>query len=106
MVRISDAVLDVLEDKGITHQQLDEMVSKAAITSLLGANRRYHQWFFVVGAGKNPMVEKMFYVPRNHESVKSWKIHSDCFGWGCQECNWFGAVPAKYPCNQLHEEPD
>lgn len=90
MLRFSDQVLDVLEGEGIKTSEVEEMLSRAAITSLRGANRRYHQWLFVLQAD---LVVRMFKVLPGQEHLTRWEPHEKCRAWGCLKCGWSGEVP-------------
>jgi hypothetical protein len=89
-MQLSDAVQQVLKAEGITPQELEEMLSRAAITSLRGANRRFHHWLFRV---EDDRVYDMFGHVKEMDSVKRWATHPDCNGQGCKDCLWSGVVP-------------
>ncbi len=92
-MEFSDQVKHVALSEGISKPELEIMVTKAAITSLRGASRRYHQWLFVVTAGGH-FVERMFRVPTQQDTFSSrWGQHHACNGWGCKKCGWYGKVP-------------
>lgn len=87
---LGDQVRDVLEHEGISEAAVMVMLERAAITSLSGANRRFHSWLFQVQA--SGLVEKMFkYNPELGNGVPLIP-HKDCFGWGCQFCGWGGFI--------------
>jgi hypothetical protein len=90
--KCSDQVLAVLKAEGITPQELDHMLSSAAITSLRNMNRRFHNWLFRYQV-KEGIVNKMFMHPPEHDRVPEWDQHWKCNGKGCKECGWSGEVP-------------
>ena len=91
-VTYSKEVSRVLEAEGITHGELLAMVEKAAITSVRGFNRRYHQWLFLV---KNGVLLKMEGVEVAGVGFGDDSMEEDCGrceGSGCGSCQWSGTV--------------
>ena len=88
----SDVVQDVLDGEDITLPDLQEMVLRGAITSLRGANRRYHHWFFEYDSKRN-FVSRMFLHLPVMMDVSSWVSCTGCGSWGCKQCGWSGQVP-------------
>jgi len=88
----SEKVLRILTAEGISVEELAYMVEHAAITSIDGCNRRYHQWAFrVEGAVLLDMrYAQLMSVGRGH----AWQTeeHEPCLGDGCRECGWVGEV--------------
>jgi hypothetical protein len=91
-MKINPKVLRVLTAEKISPEELQQMLTEAAFTSLRGCNLRYFQWLFVktddtlmdmqradlveIGKGQNRMMEE----------------HDPCSGEGCKECGWVGEI--------------
>ena len=91
-VKCSEQVQRVLEAEGISPPALEKMIASAAITSLRGMNRRYHDWLFLFQA-RDGILNKMFKHLPEHDRVPEWDQHWKCNGRGCKECQWSGEVP-------------
>jgi hypothetical protein len=90
---LAPGVCRVMAEEGITHAELSEMLSHAALYRLDGFNRRYYHWLFRL-SGR--LVEAMATVDvvevgRGKES----KMREDCEsceGEGCKQCGWRGWI--------------
>lgn len=91
-MHLSEQVKAVMLAEDITPQTLEEMVSRAALTTQRGANRRYYHWFMVYNAEEDKL-EKLFQHLDCHAHLSRWVKHQACEGRGCPECLWSGEVP-------------
>lgn len=91
-VQISREVSKTIKAEGISEAELTVMVTKAAITSVRGFNRRYFQWLFKV---KDGVVERMepAEVVEVLEPGDAMEEDCDlCEGAGCAKCHFIGTV--------------
>lgn len=90
---LAPKVARLLRVEGIKEIELREMLSRAAITSLQGFNRRYHSWVFKL-TGK--MIEDMAGAdPVKTGKGRDTQMREDCEhcrAQGCRECAWYGWI--------------
>lgn len=103
MFDLSLSVLRVAAAEGISPEQVDAMVAKAALVKHSRGNRRYHDWVFQVVPGEvNLGVARM---SRLHSPVKLvskpgypvlFEVCPECDSDGCKECGWTGELEIVY----------
>jgi hypothetical protein len=93
-MNIGPRVLEVMQHYGISKDELEQMVQRAAITSQEGGNRKFHTWIFNVHDGavvSMRPVEKTVVGKDKGNGVQ----HEDCDkcdGFGCKDCGWWGHI--------------
>lgn len=102
---ISDQVKKVLKAEKISLEELQKMLSEAAITSQRGYNRRYFEWLFVY---KNDEVEKMIRqktIILGRGEYVQYEEHDPCSGSGCRGCGWSGEIIRKVNDKRMPTDP-
>jgi hypothetical protein len=91
-MNFSAKVQKVMDSEHISPTEMQEMLSKAAITSLLGYSRRYHHWLFKFeGDTVTDMVgDEVSIVGRG--GLRMQEDCEACGSKGCKECNWHGFI--------------
>jgi hypothetical protein len=99
MFQLSKSVQAVVAGEGLSTEQLETMVVKAALFSHDRGNRRYHDWVFrVIGN----IVESMTRVECrtvSRSGSTAMTVYEDCpqcTALGCRDCHWIGEVKVQY----------
>lgn len=95
-----DAVLDFLDALELDEDEVAGWVKASAITSSYeGANRRYHQWVFLV-QGDTVVSMRNVETGRRSGSMQAgpgeflvYEEHEACGGGGCEACEYEGNIP-------------
>ena len=92
MYSFSDKVIQVMASEGITSLELHSMLIRAAITSVRGFNRRFHQWLFSLNNSTVEDMQCVDMVQTGHGSERMQEDCESCSGAGCKECGWVGQI--------------
>jgi hypothetical protein len=97
---VTEAVLSIAKQEGISPEELGEMVNRAAITTHERGNRRYHDWVFNVEVGvvRNMTKATMahFNVPGRTMDLTVEDVCPYCDGEGCKKCGHIGFAVIHY----------
>lgn len=91
----STNVQRVMQAEHISHQEMEEMLAKSAITSLYGYSKRYHHWLFKVDGDCVLAMAGDSVVVMGDGTTKMQEECCKCSGRRCQTCNWHGFVYRK-----------
>lgn len=81
----------VMQYEHLSLEEVQGMIAKSAISSVRGATRRFHHWFFVYDRD-NDRLERMFqHLPAMNGLTM--RPHFECNSYGCPVCLWSGEVP-------------
>lgn len=103
MLDLALSVLRVASADGLSPDQVEDMVAKAALVKHSRGNRRYHDWVFDVRKEKESTV--VVRMSRLHSPVKIvskpgypvlFEVCPDCDSDGCKECGWTGELEIVY----------
>lgn len=91
---VTEDVKRVMSVEGISPDELNLMLNRAAITSLRGFNRRYFHWVFKVHEDTVESMQSadMVEVGRGKGKEHMSELCESCNGEGCKECGWVGSI--------------
>lgn len=95
-MRYSPAVILAATAEGIALPELDYMVEHAALSSLPGGNRRYHDWLFFVDNGVVETMKTAAPVTVGHGAQHMTEDCDECQGSGCKACGHWGTITRKF----------
>jgi hypothetical protein len=101
---LTDRVLRVVTEEGISEQMLAEMLARSAVTSLRGCNRRYHAWIFTVHGDIVVEMQRAEMVEIGRGRSRMMEEHEACAGIGCRHCGWVGSI-ARWITDRDYDHP-
>ncbi len=89
---LAPQVLRVMAETAITMDELEVMITRAAIISDIRGNRRYHNWLMWVDGINVLFLCKLHMTQIGHGHNMAEEECQECEGEGCIDCGWVGLV--------------